>query len=80
MDRIINMIIRQVVGQLINRGMRAGFSKAGDMADRRKAARGAPVQEPVEMTQQERRQARIARRQAREARQQMKATRRITKF
>lgn len=27
MDRIINMIIRQVVSQLVNRGMHAGINK-----------------------------------------------------
>ncbi|MFC6583999.1 hypothetical protein [Sulfitobacter aestuariivivens] len=40
MNRIINMVIRQVMNQLIRRGMRAGFDKAGQVADRRKAARG----------------------------------------
>ncbi len=80
MNQIINMIIRQFMGQLINRGMRAGFDKAGSMADRRKAARGEHVPTPEEMTPQERRQQRAANQQARQARQQLKATRRATRF
>ena len=76
-NHIINIIIRQVMGQLINRGVRAGFDKAGKMADQRKAARGEPVKDQAELTPQERRQRRRERQQAREMKQKMKAARRL---
>ena len=79
-NQIIHIIIRQVMGQLINRGVRAGFDKAGEMADRRKIARDEEVKTPQEMTPQERRQMRAERQQLRQARQQMKALRRVSKF
>ena len=34
MDRIINMIIRQVMNQLIRRGVNAGFDQASKMGKR----------------------------------------------
>ena len=80
LNHIINIIIRQVMGQLINRGVRAGFDKAGKMADQRKAARGEPVPDPSEMTPQQRRQRRRERQQAREMRQKMNAGRKIGRF
>ena len=79
-NHIINMILRRVIGQLINRGVTAGFEKAADLHDRRKAARGEPVKDPADQTPAERRQQRQARQQARRARQQVKAVRRAGKF
>ncbi|MBD3663436.1 hypothetical protein H9Q16_05850 [Sulfitobacter sp. TSTF-M16] len=80
MNRIINMVIRQVMNQLIRRGMRAGFDKAGQVADRRKAARGEPVKTPQDMTPQERKQMRAERQQARRAQQGLKTARRMSRF
>ena len=80
MNHIINIVIRQVIGRLINHGMKAGFDKAGKMADQRKAARGEPMPEQQELTPQERRQRRRERQQARERRQQMAATRKVGRF
>lgn len=77
MNQILNMIMRQFMGQLINRGMRAGFDKAGQMADQRKAARGEPVKAPRDMTPEERRQHKLAKMQAKQARQKMRGLRKF---
>lgn len=86
MNQLINMIIRQVMNQLVRRGVNAGFDKAGQMGQRRKAQQlppdalddyGNPVNVEPELTPQERRQQRQARQQARQQRQQMKAMRRV---
>ncbi|MGJ8625313.1 MAG: hypothetical protein ACSHXB_00020 [Sulfitobacter sp.] len=88
MNQIINMIIRQVMNQLVRRGVSAGFDQAGKIGKRRQQPQGAiddygnPVQ--PQMTREERQ----ARRQARQerqlntgnAKQSMKAVRRATKF
>ncbi|MGB3246413.1 MAG: hypothetical protein WBB25_17905 [Sulfitobacter sp.] len=81
MNQIINMIIRQVMGQLINRGVRAGFDQAAKVGERRKKPQGdmADVPQP-EMTPEERRAHRAARQQAKQAKQSMKTIRRMSKF
>ena len=87
MNQIINMIIRQVMNQLIRRGINAGFDRAGQMGQRRKQQNlpadalddyGNPVQQ--QLTPEERRQQRHARQQARQQRQQMKALRKMNRF
>jgi hypothetical protein len=80
MNQIINMIIRQVTRQLINRGVRAGFDQAGKMADRRKASRGEHVIDPENMTPAEREQMIAAKKQSKQASQRMKTMRRISRF
>ncbi|MFK7835144.1 MAG: hypothetical protein AB8B60_02885 [Sulfitobacter sp.] len=89
MNQIINMIIRQVMNQLIRRGVSAGFNKAGEMGQRRKMQNlppdalddhGNPVNPQQELTPQERRQQRAARQQARQARMAMKAGQRMNKL
>ncbi|MGJ5620616.1 hypothetical protein [Sulfitobacter sp. MF3-043] len=88
MNQIINMIIRQVMNQLVRRGVNAGFDQAGKIGKRRQQPQGEiddygnPAQ--PQLTREERQ----ARRQARQqrhlntgnAKQSMKAMRRIMKF
>ena len=84
MNQIVNMIIRQVMNQLIHRGVRAGFDQVGKAGDRRKKQQhvtdelGNTVS--PEMTPEERRANRAARQHAREAKQRMKTMRRVSKF
>ncbi len=86
MNQIINMIIRQVMNQLIRRGMNAGFDRMGSRKQRGQANvppdalddYGNPVQ--PQMTQEERRQKRAARQNAKRAQQSMKAARRLNRF
>lgn len=84
MNQIINMIIRQVMNQLIRRGVNAGFDKLGTKGAKRAQADLPPdalddYGNPVapQMTREERRQQRHARQQARQVKQSMKAMRRI---
>lgn len=80
MNQIINMIVRQVMHQLIRRGVSAGFDhmdqrrRGGDTSDQ------TDPQAQQDMTPEERRQMRQARQQARRQRQQMKAVRKVTRF
>ena len=88
MNQIINMIIRQVTRQLVNRGVKAGFNQAGKIGKRKQQPQGEiddygnPVQ--PQLSQEERQ----ARRQARQdrrlntgnAKQSMKVMRRMSKF
>lgn len=90
MNQIINMIIRQVMNQLVRRGVSAGFDQAGKIGKRRQQQQprgeiddyGNPVQ--PQMTREERQARRQARQQRRlntgNAKQSMKAVRRTTKF
>lgn len=68
-NAIINMIIRIVMRQLINRGIRGGMTMFG---------RRGKDQPP--MTEADADQARRARQTAKNARQAMRATRRNTRF
>ena len=84
MNQIINMIIRQVMNQLIRRGVSAGFDQAGKMGKRRQQPMGEiddygnPTQ--PQLTPEERQQRRAMRQQRRQAKQAMKVTRRMSKF
>lgn len=81
MNQIINIIIRQVMGQLINRGVRAGFDKAGKMGQRR-SQNVVDDEEQPQLTHEERqmiRQARRARKQAKRAQQTAVTTSRLPK-
>lgn len=88
MNQIINMIIRQVMNQLVRRGVSAGFNQAGKMGKRRPQQQGEiddygnPVQ--PQLTPEERQARRQMRQQRRldtgNAKQSMKAVRRMTKF
>ncbi|APE43747.1 hypothetical protein BOO69_10230 [Sulfitobacter alexandrii] len=86
MNQIINMIVRQVMHQLVRRGVNAGFDQASKMGKRRRQPEldedGNPVQQR-QLTPEER-AARRARRQARldtgHAKQSMKTLRRFSKF
>jgi hypothetical protein len=89
MNQIINMIIRQVMNQLVRRGVSAGFDQAGKIGQRRQQQPqgeiddyGNPVQ--PQMTKEERQARRQARQQRRldtgNAKQSMKAVRRITRL
>ena len=86
MNQIINMIIRQVMHQLIRKGVSAGFDQAGKMGKRRQQPMGEiddygnPVQQPEQLTPEQRQQRRAMRQQRRQAKQMMKATRRVSKF
>lgn len=84
MNQIINMIIRQVMNQLVRRGINAGFDKAGQMGQRRNSRQMSPDalddfgnSIPPKPTQEERRQARHAQQQARQANQAIKLMRRV---
>ena len=86
MNQIINMIIRQVMNQLIRRGISAGINQAGKMGKRRPQQPmgeiddyGNPVQQQ-QLTPEERAQRREMRQQRRQAKQAMKVTRRVSKF
>ncbi len=90
MNQIINMIIRQVMNQLVRRGVSAGIDQAGKIGKRRQQQPqgeiddyGNPVQQP-QMTREERQARRQARQQRRldtgNAKQSMKAVRRMSKF
>jgi hypothetical protein len=86
MNQIINMIIRQVMHQLVRRGVNAGFDQASKVGKRRNQPEvdedGNPVQQR-QLTPEERAERR-ARRQARQntghAKQSIKAMRRFSKF
>ncbi|KHA52607.1 hypothetical protein [Sulfitobacter geojensis] len=89
MNQIINMIIRQVMHQLVRRGVSAGFDKASEIGQRRKGQGRNAQQLPPDalddygnpiapqLTPEERRQQRHARQQARQAKQAMKVMRRV---
>ncbi|KIN64836.1 hypothetical protein Z946_3729 [Sulfitobacter noctilucicola] len=85
MNQIINMVIRQVMNQLVRRGVNAGFDRMGRKAQPPQRAGGAQVVDEngnavEQLTPEERRQQRHARQQARQAKQSMKAMRRITRL
>ena len=85
MNQIINMIIRQVMNQLIRKGVSAGFDQAGKIGKRRQQPVGEiddygnPVQQQ-KLTPEERQHRRAMRQQRRQAKQAMKVTRRVSKF
>lgn len=72
LDRIINMIMRRVLGKLVNRGVDAGIG----MASRRGKGGEAPAAQG-EMTPEERKRARQARQAAKRAKQAARMTRRM---
>ena len=88
MNQIINMIIRQVMNQLVRRGVSAAFDQASKIGKRKQQPMGEiddygnPTQ--PQMTQEERQARREMRQQRRldtgNAKQSMKAVRRMTKF
>ena len=86
MNQIINMIIRQVMRKLVNKGVEASFNKASSMGRNRQQQPqgdiddyGNPVQNKP--TQDEIRAARRARRQSGgQTKQAVKMVRRISKF
>lgn len=88
MNQIINMIIRQVMNQLVRRGVSAGIDQASKIGKRRQQPQGEiddygnPVQ--PQMTREERQSRRQARQQRQldtgNAKQSMKVMRRATKF
>lgn len=89
MNQIINMIIRQVMNQVVRRGVSAGFDQAGKMGKRRKQPPQGEIDDYGNPTQPqltpEERQARRKMRQQRRldtgnAKQSMKAMRRMNKF
>ncbi len=75
MNRIINMILRQITRRLVTKGIDAGFGVVSRRAD---------TPPEGQQTQSEIRAARRARRQGKQktaqARQAMKALRRVTRF
>ncbi len=84
MNQIINMIIRQVMHQLVRRGVNAGFDQASKMGKRRQQPQGEidDYGNPTEpkLTPEERRARREARQTAGHAKQSMKTLRRFSKF
>ena len=86
MNQIINMIIRQVMNQLIRKGVSAGINQAGKMGKRRQQPMGEiddygnPVQPQDQLTPEERQQRRAMRQERRRHKQAMHATRKISKF
>jgi hypothetical protein len=87
MNQIINMIIRQVMHQLVRKGVSAGFDQAAKVGQRRKQQPmgeiddyGNPVQPQQQLTPEERQARRAMRQERRRAKQTMQATRRVTKF
>lgn len=86
MNQIINMVIRQVMNQLVRRGVSAGFDQASKIGKGRQQPEydvdGNPVQQrqltPEE--RQERRAQRQARQTARQAKQSVKTLGRFSKF
>jgi hypothetical protein len=67
LNRLIQMIVNQLLRRLINRGIDAGINKVA----------GKPAAAKTDMTPEERRQARAAKDVARRAKQAMKLTRRL---
>ena len=78
MNRIINMVIRQIMRRLFNKGIDAGFNRAGRMGNRKKQQDveiddyGNPVQRSGGQ--------RNGRQSARRAKQSMKVMRKIGRF
>ncbi len=77
MNQLINMIIRQVMNQLVRRGVSAGFDQASKMGKRRKQQpmgeiddSGNPTQpQQQKLTPEQRQQRRALRQQRRQAKQ-----------
>jgi len=72
MNQIINMILRRVMGQLINRGVNYGFDRASKMG---KGKRDADVS-PEEQARREQ----TGREQGKQARKSLKTMRRLGRF
>jgi hypothetical protein len=76
MNQIINMILRRVMGRLINKGVDFGFQQASKMG---KGRNGADPQPPVSPEEQARRD-RMGREQGKQARKSLKNMRRLGRF
>ncbi|MBQ0804126.1 MULTISPECIES: hypothetical protein [unclassified Sulfitobacter] len=76
MNQIVNMILRRVMGQLINRGVNFGFDQASKIG---KGKRGSAVQPDVSPEEDARRE-HAARAQGKQSRQMLKTMRRLGRF
>ncbi|MFT6088399.1 MAG: hypothetical protein ACI80I_003239 [Akkermansiaceae bacterium] len=76
MNQIMNMIMRRVMGQLINRGVNFGFDQASKIG---KGKRGTGEQPDVSPEEDARRN-RAAREQGKQSRQMLKTMRRLGRF
>ncbi len=76
MNQIINMILRRVMGQLINRGVSFGFDQASRIG---KGKRGG-VASPDVTPQEEARRARTAQAQGKQAQKMIRTLRRLGRF
>ena len=80
MNQIINMIMRRVMGRLINKGVDIGFDQASKLGKRRRASvdrDGNPVQPSAEEMA---RRDRSSREQGKQARNMVKNMRKLTRF
>jgi hypothetical protein len=76
MNQIINMIMRRVMGQLINRGVNFGFAQASKIG---KGKRGPDAQPDVSPEEDARRE-RAGQQQGKQSRQLLKNMRRLGRF
>jgi len=76
MNQIVNMIMRRVMGQLINRGVNLGFDQASKMGKGKKGTGEQPDVSPEE----DARRNLAARAQGKQSRQMLKAMRRLGRF
>ena len=77
MNAIINMIIRQVMRRLVNKGIDAGFNQASRMGNCKKRQDGEVDPRPMPESKADKRRARQS---AQRAKQSMKVLRRIGRF
>ncbi|SFS57158.1 hypothetical protein SAMN04488040_1038 [Sulfitobacter marinus] len=76
MNQIVNMIMRRVMGQLINRGVNLGFDQASKIGKGKKSTGEQSDVSPEE----DARRNRAARAQGKQSRQMLKAMRRLGRF
>lgn len=76
MNQIINMILRRVMGQLINKGVNFGFDRASKMGKGKGADAPAADVSPEEQA----RRTQAGREQGKQARKSIKSMRRLGRF
>lgn len=76
MNQIINMIMRRVMGQVINRGVSYGFDQAAKIGKGKRGQGEQPEVSPEENARRER----AGREQGKQSRQMLKNMRRLGRF
>tara|TARA_R110000796_G_scaffold3023_4_gene11488 strand:+ start:1830 stop:2072 length:243 start_codon:yes stop_codon:yes gene_type:complete len=80
MNQIINMIMRQVMGRLINKGVSIGFDQASKLGKGRKAGGNQDAAGPNVSAEENAGRDKTGRDQGKRARDMMKNMRRLNKF